>query len=223
MQRRISRYINSELLKARLKLTGINSSSKNQEQSRFALYRFEIFPIVHFSRIARDTRAFMRGSPVRFPLSRARRNLAAAPTAKPCFENRVFPRNHGGIQKGRVPTSRVPEARFGGRRDIAVLRTASSATAEAEVVPPRPGASPIYLPRGNSCVYFLQNRKKEKEDEGPSARSSDVRTRPHNGGRVAGHGGARARDRANTRRPTRVARVTMSKGSKRSGSVPIYS
>jgi len=109
MQRRISRYINSGLLKARLKLTGINSSLKNQERSRDSRYRFKIFPIVHFFGIARDTRAFTRGLPVRFPLSRARRNLAAI-----LPRNRVsriaFPPESRGDTKGR---RRESEVRFG--------------------------------------------------------------------------------------------------------------
>lgn len=80
-----------------------------------------------------------------------------------------------------------------------------------------------YISRGNSCVYFLQNRKKRKrrirriEKFGTVLIRCLLRVLASQRWRVTGHGGARARDRANTRRPTRVARVTMSKGSKRSG------
>lgn len=126
MQRRISRYINSELLKARLKLTGINSSPKNQEQSRFALYRFEIFPIVHFFRIARDTRVYARfahavsvvASP---PESRCR------PYRETVFRESRIPEITGDAKGASSDAAHAGSTlRRVGKRDIAVLRTASA-------------------------------------------------------------------------------------------------
>lgn len=93
-------------------------------------------------------------------------------------------------------------------------------------------SSRLYISRRNLSVYFLQNREmKRKATKTRKRRKKNRRKRERARRtvawlagafvslgplRIAGTRDSRARDRANTRRLARRARVTMSKGSKRS-------
>lgn len=156
MQRRISRYINRGLLKARLKLTQELILLLKKESGTIEIraidsgyFQLSISPESHETH-ARRREACPCGFRCREP---------AGISPRPYRSNRVsrlaYPRNHGGHKRASSDAASWKYAsacRDAGHRGLV---DRERATVEAEAIPSRLGASPIYLSRKLSLAYIF--------------------------------------------------------------------